>query len=368
MARKYSRRDILKGALKWTGIGATAAAAEPVIAATESFSRLYNAFAGQIYKWRDANGQLHFSDVPVEMPEEYETIESNDLVRAKTINSDEDLEQMVKQPPQAPRKTMQNMAVSKPSRKYNTVLHEGLDMQLGARDVRRDYKALDKLIDLAKRDRDIKKTSDKEGAIKTLKAIAGIVDSFGHTFKAEDYTTRDCKKSFIYFAIGQEMGLPIYVVEAPVHYFVRMKYGGKSLNWETTANKILSNSDYFRKLNISRTAIKNGVHLSSLGEHSVKARMYEFAGKAWRKAGNYDKAIEMYNSGLSISPRSTKLLHSRGCAYGYKEDYSEALADFGKAIKLDPNYKRAYKNRAIIYKRMGNYSDQREDMERFASL
>ena len=41
----------------------------------------------------------------------------------------------------------------------------------------------------------------------------------------------------------------------------------------------------------------------------------------------------------------------RGAVYGEAGRNDEALADFNKAVSLDPNYAQAYANRALIYRK-----------------
>jgi tetratricopeptide (TPR) repeat protein len=47
--------------------------------------------------------------------------------------------------------------------------------------------------------------------------------------------------------------------------------------------------------------------------------------------------------------------NNRGVAYKAKGDYERAIADFSKAIEIDPNYVTAYTNRALTYKDKGEY-------------
>ena len=47
----------------------------------------------------------------------------------------------------------------------------------------------------------------------------------------------------------------------------------------------------------------------------------------------------------------------RGSAFGRAGKYREAIADFNKAIELDPNFARAYANRALIYRLNGDDSE-----------
>ena len=49
-------------------------------------------------------------------------------------------------------------------------------------------------------------------------------------------------------------------------------------------------------------------------------------------------------------------------------NYSGAITDANKAIKLDPNYADAYRVRAIAYSKQDNMTDSCADMKKSSSL
>jgi len=53
-------------------------------------------------------------------------------------------------------------------------------------------------------------------------------------------------------------------------------------------------------------------------------------------ATNIDEAIRLYTASLAKDPNFAKALNSRGELYLEKKNLEAALADFNKAIKLDP--------------------------------
>ena len=63
---------------------------------------------------------------------------------------------------------------------------------------------------------------------------------------------------------------------------------------------------------------------------------------------DYDKAIE-------LDPQYARAYNNRGIAYCRKGDYDQAIVDYDKAIKLAPQYATAYNNRGIAYVDKGNY-------------
>ena len=60
--------------------------------------------------------------------------------------------------------------------------------------------------------------------------------------------------------------------------------------------------------------------------------------------------------------------NSRGIVWEKKGDLKKALADFNRAVELDPDYPSAYYNRSGLYERMGNLKAALADVERFIQL
>ena len=63
-----------------------------------------------------------------------------------------------------------------------------------------------------------------------------------------------------------------------------------------------------------------------------------------------------------------KAYNNRGIAYIWKKQYDLAIADFNKAIELDPKNGKAYNNRAIVYSYQGETDKARQDLHKAQSL
>ena len=85
------------------------------------------------------------------------------------------------------------------------------------------------------------------------------------------------------------------------------------------------------------------------------ASTYYNRGVAYKNEGRYDRAIADYTKAIKLDPKHAYAYHNRGIAYGDKGDYDHAIADYTQAIKLNPNYARAYYNRGIAYGEKGDY-------------
>jgi tetratricopeptide (TPR) repeat protein len=79
---------------------------------------------------------------------------------------------------------------------------------------------------------------------------------------------------------------------------------------------------------------------------------YNNRGTAYLHRGDYDKAISDFNEALRIDPDYEKayyLYDNRGTAYLRKGDYERAIADYDRAVRIKPNYALAYHNRGTAY-------------------
>jgi len=73
--------------------------------------------------------------------------------------------------------------------------------------------------------------------------------------------------------------------------------------------------------------------------------------------GDWGGAIASFTEALSYGEEQLSardVYYYRGMAYVNKGDYDKALADYDRAIKIDPLFARAYSNRANIFRRKGD--------------
>ena len=220
--------------------------------------------------------------------------------------------------------------------RYDTIGHRILDLEAELGVSTEPYKeTLDMLIEEAKRAIQVKDAYTREEAVGILRTIDsillnngfenrdtnGFVDSYHLFHEGLEAKKLDCDNtSFIYLSIADAIGLPLVAARAPRHIFVRFILNKDEINWETTRAREQGN-DYYRSwLNISPAAIDNGVYLRNLTRQETMAGVFINRGIAWSSKGKLEKAI----------------------------------ADYNEAIRLDPNYIRAYYNRSIARFRKGN--------------
>ena len=70
---------------------------------------------------------------------------------------------------------------------------------------------------------------------------------------------------------------------------------------------------------------------------------------------NYDAALADYTRALELDPNLAQAYNNRGTTYAILKNYDAALADYTRALELDPNYAQAFNNRGTTYATLKNY-------------
>lgn len=79
--------------------------------------------------------------------------------------------------------------------------------------------------------------------------------------------------------------------------------------------------------------------------------------------GNYLAAIAILNQLIASYPNNAADYNNRGLMYFYLHQFSEAIADYNRAIKLNSRLDSAYNNRANAYAAQSNFAAALNDYE-----
>ena len=106
-------------------------------------------------------------------------------------------------------------------------------------------------------------------------------------------------------------------------------------------------------------------------EHPEEAVGYFYMGIAEDELGNSEEAIAEYDEALELETKDKKkaLIHNnRGNVLKKLKRYEEAIADYGKAIKLSPEYLDAYNGRGNTFNDLQRYEEAIADFNRAIEL
>lgn len=90
--------------------------------------------------------------------------------------------------------------------------------------------------------------------------------------------------------------------------------------------------------------------------------IYNNRGLAYRKLGDFPRALEDFDASFSVNPSYWNTYLRRGLAYGDMGRYEDAIADFDMAVRLKPDYARAYYYLAIAKFNLKRYPEVLEDL------
>ncbi len=194
--------------------------------------------------------------------------------------------------------------------------------------------------------------------------------------------------SILYLSLAERLGLPLYGVVVPGHFFVRYDDSRVRFNIETTSkggsasdehyiNKfkvpIGSNSIYMKNLDKIQTL---GCFLNNLGnsyddignmdsallalERAVEinptlSESLVNLGNIYLTKGQVTDAINQYQAALKINPNDAKTHNNLGNAYVQRDWLNYAVSEYHQSIRLDPKFTDAYKNLAIVYCKQGRF-------------
>jgi len=121
--------------------------------------------------------------------------------------------------------------------------------------------------------------------------------------------------------------------------------------------------DYEAGLALCSRALESG-DLSDAG--IVVARNNR--GIAYNDKGDYDRAIQDFDAAIRLKPDYAKAYYNRGNTYFNKGDYDRAIQDNDAAIRLDPDDGVTYHNRGNAYASKGEYDRALQDYDQAIRL
>ncbi|MGB7910766.1 MAG: tetratricopeptide repeat protein [Desulfobaccales bacterium] len=91
------------------------------------------------------------------------------------------------------------------------------------------------------------------------------------------------------------------------------------------------------------------------------AQDYLVKGNEQLKGGNLDQAVADYNKALELNPKLAWAYNNLGIIYLQKEDYDHAFAAYNKALEIDPKQAQFYNNRGGAYREIGHNDEAISD-------
>jgi tetratricopeptide (TPR) repeat protein len=124
--------------------------------------------------------------------------------------------------------------------------------------------------------------------------------------------------------------------------FALLGWGG-GIDDAKAAFEAVKRGDYGMAIRLYTKAIASG----DLSQENLCAA-YNNRGTAWKNKGDYDRAIADYSKAIELDPQYALAYYNRGIAWKNKRDYGRAMADYNKLIELDPKEAAPYNSLAWL--------------------
>jgi tetratricopeptide (TPR) repeat protein len=205
--------------------------------------------------------------------------------------------------------------------------------------------------------------------------------------------------SVLYLAVGERLGLPLYGVVVPGHFFVRYDDGKTRFNIEATnQGSIAPDSYYIEQFNVPKT---NTIYMTNLNKRQSLGCFFNNLGNVYKEINNVNQAmaslqwavyinpslaesrvnlgniymikdrvedaIAEFQAAARINPDDAKNHFNLANAYLRRESFNEAIPELLSSIRLDPNLTDAYKNLAITYSRLNRTDDAKAILQQALS-
>ncbi|MBL8793670.1 MAG: tetratricopeptide repeat protein, partial [Planctomycetia bacterium] len=87
----------------------------------------------------------------------------------------------------------------------------------------------------------------------------------------------------------------------------------------------------------------------------VLLQRYLNRGMAFKRQGNYQRAVAIYSKAISLDPKLLGGYIKRGNAYLECAEYDRAIADYTAALRIEPHNAAAFMNRGLAQAKKGNF-------------
>lgn len=103
-------------------------------------------------------------------------------------------------------------------------------------------------------------------------------------------------------------------------------------------------------------------------EGAALAWAYGNRGNAWQALRDPTRAVADYSKALELDPDFPMTWHNRGLVFAALGDYARALADYNEALARDPDFTAALGSRGVAYREMGEPQKALADLDRAIAI
>ena len=131
---------------------------------------------------------------------------------------------------------------------------------------------------------------------------------------------------------------------------------------------LMSSGDVEPIVSISPSTIEMNEPVDSNSESFTEAISYNNRGEVYRQQGESENAIADFNKAIELDPTDAIAYSDRGVVYFAQDEFEKAITDFTKAIELDPADAVNYYYRGVTLEELGSTENAEADYAKAKEL
>lgn len=160
--------------------------------------------------------------------------------------------------------------------------------------------------------------------------------------------------SILYLSIAERLGLPMYGVVVPGHFFVRYDDGSRQFNIETTSKGGTAPDEHYIK-EFDPPGNPKTLYMKNLTKKETLGCFFNNLGNSYTAVGDTDMAFKILLRAVQINPQLSEANINLGNIYLKKKMPLQAIEQYEKTLQILGSDAKAMNNLATAYMDLGNY-------------
>ena len=174
--------------------------------------------------------------------------------------------------------------------------------------------------------------------------------------------------SVLYLSLAERLGLDMYGVVVPGHFFVRYDDGKARFNIETTSSGGSGTDEqYIEKFNVPQ-GDSSSIYLKNLNKIQTLGCFFNNLGNSYDKIGDIDSALKAYKTAVEINPTLSESRVNVGNIYLKKGRVADAIKEYQAALRINPKDATTHNNLGNAYTEQGRFGYAVSEYQRTIGL
>ena len=159
--------------------------------------------------------------------------------------------------------------------------------------------------------------------------------------------------SLLYLILGQKLGIPLYGVALPNHFFVRYEQEAVQINIETTERGVSYPDDFYLQRFGALAKAKNPYFMKNLDNRQTLGAYFSNVGMVYYQNQKPERAVFYLGLSTAINPQSIDAQNNLANIYSELKKPQEAIKHYNLALKADPGNTSTLFNLGLVLQETG---------------